>query len=115
MVSEGIRPVFDYILIGVFIGTISCIGLNMVLNPKVLTIFSIQELEDRLCGQPVEWTREMLLESIDFCGGFGKEDAYIQQFVDVLISLTLEERERLLMFVTGKKRFTVVHRNFAHA
>ena len=64
---------------------------------------------------PAEWTREMLLESIDFSGRFGKEDAYTQQFVDVLVSLTSEERDRLLLFVTGRKRFSVVHRQFAHA
>ena len=67
-----------------------------------------------LFSPPAEWTREMLLESIDFSGGFGKEDAYTQQFVDVLVSLTSEERDCLLLFVTGRKRFSVVHRHFAH-
>ncbi|KAK8826876.1 hypothetical protein WA556_004463, partial [Blastocystis sp. ATCC 50177/Nand II] len=96
VMGEGIRPAFKLINS----------GLKQVLDPKILSIFTDRELEEMLFSPPAEWTREMLLESIDFSGRFGKEDAYTQQFVDVLVSLTSEERDRLLLFVTGRKRFS---------
>lgn len=113
--GEGIRPAFKLITSGGLCLPASRVGLKQVLDPKILSIFTDRELEEMLFSPPAEWTREMLLESIDFSGRFGKEDAYTQQFVDVLVSLTSEERDRLLLFVTGRKRFSVVHRQFAHA
>ena len=112
--GEGIRPAFKLINSGGRCLSGSRVGLKQVLDPKILSIFTDRELEEMLFSPPAEWTREMLLESIDFSGGFGKEDAYTQQFVDVLVSLTSEERDCLLLFVTGRKRFSVVHRHFAH-
>ena len=58
-------------------------------------------------GTKILWTADYLHRSILFTQGYSKSDPYIDDFIDVLISLSQEMKERVMMFVTGERRISV--------
>ena len=78
-----------------------------MLDPKILTIFSNEELSRILFSNSFEWSADVLLNCVEYCGGYNNTDPYILAFVDVLLSFTEEERKLFLRFLSGQTCFSV--------
>ncbi|KAI1295344.1 E3 ubiquitin-protein ligase HECTD1 [Halotydeus destructor] len=77
-------------------------GFNQVFPLSKLGSFSPDEVRMILCGdQTPNWTREDLIAYTEPKLGFTRESPGFLRFVDVLVSLTGEERKHFLQFATG--------------
>lgn len=79
-------------------------GFSEVLDSGHLNIFSEDEIESLLCGSVEEWTPDYLLECIKFDHGYSPSSIPVKHLLEVLCSLTEEDRRRFLRFVTGSPR-----------
>ncbi|XP_041351620.1 E3 ubiquitin-protein ligase HECTD1-like isoform X2 [Gigantopelta aegis] len=77
-------------------------GFNAVFPMEKLHSFSPSELGSMLCGeQAPKWTREDLNNYTDPKLGYTRESPGFQRFVNVLLSLSPDERKGFLQFTTG--------------
>lgn len=79
-------------------------GFSEVLDSSRLNIFSEDEIECLLCGSVEEWKPDYLLECIKFDHGYSPSSTPVKHLLEVLCSLTEEDRRRFLRFVTGSPR-----------
>ncbi|KAJ8668132.1 hypothetical protein QAD02_009795 [Eretmocerus hayati] len=77
-------------------------GFSKVFPMEKLYAFSPEEIRAMLCGeQNPEWTREDLLNYTEPKLGYTRESPGFQRFINVLLSLTGQERKAFLQFATG--------------
>ena len=107
IVGKGVKPAIDLIVRGESSIWSWNTGIQRILDPRFLSLFSVPELEKMVFGTPIEWTTDSLLQSVLFTQGYSKKDPYIHDFVSILVSLTQELKERFMMFVTGERRVSV--------
>jgi len=77
-------------------------GFDLVFPLEKLGAFSPDEVRLMLCGdQSPTWTREDVLNYTEPKLGYNKDSPGFQRFVNVMVSLTPEERKSFLQFTTG--------------
>ncbi|XP_014247371.1 E3 ubiquitin-protein ligase HECTD1 isoform X4 [Cimex lectularius] len=77
-------------------------GFSRVFPIEKLRSFTPQEVRLMLCGdQNPQWTREDLLNYTEPKLGYTRESAGFLRFVNVLLSMSGEERKAFLQFTTG--------------
>jgi len=77
-------------------------GFDEVFPMEKLGAFSPDEVRLMLCGdQSPTWTREDVLLYTEPKLGYNKDSPGFQRFVNVMVSLTGEERKSFLQFTTG--------------
>ncbi|XP_071795349.1 E3 ubiquitin-protein ligase HECTD1-like isoform X3 [Asterias amurensis] len=77
-------------------------GFDEVFSMEKLHSFSPTELQTMMCGdQAPTWTREDILNYTDPKLGYTRESPGFQRFVNVMTSLTPDERKSFLQFTTG--------------
>uniref|UniRef100_A0A8C8B591 HECT domain E3 ubiquitin protein ligase 3 n=1 Tax=Otus sunia TaxID=257818 RepID=A0A8C8B591_9STRI len=80
-------------------------GLLRVVPQPVLDLLTWQQLEKKICGDPVITVAE-LRKFITF-EDFSSNDTCIQNFLEALNNFTSEDLSRFLKFVTGRSRLPV--------
>ncbi|CAM9310758.1 unnamed protein product [Chrysoparadoxa australica] len=86
-------------------------GLAMVVPIKLLGLFTWDELEEMVCGKPVN---DMgLLERVTEYSGCRKEDPHIAFFWQALKGFTTEEQALFLKFVWGRTRLPLTASQFS--
>ncbi|KAM3172744.1 hypothetical protein ACTXT7_013906, partial [Hymenolepis weldensis] len=78
------------------------VGFERVFPLKWLSMFTITEVTNLICGQQVykPWTREKLLLNIKFIG-FDEDSNMVSYFLETLLGFSEDERRKFLRFVTG--------------
>ena len=77
-------------------------GLDDVLVPRCLLMFTPVELATLVCGEmEVAWTRQELLSSITWSHGYTSSSPEAAMFVTVLTDMSQDDRRLFLQFVTG--------------
>ncbi|XP_014233753.1 E3 ubiquitin-protein ligase HECTD1 isoform X8 [Trichogramma pretiosum] len=77
-------------------------GFSKVFPMEKLYAFSPEEIRAMLCGeQNPQWTRDDLLNYTEPKLGYTRESPGFQRFINVLLSLTGQERKAFLQFATG--------------
>eukprot|EP01119_Soliformovum_irregulare_P010330 TRINITY_DN2538_c2_g1_i6.p1 TRINITY_DN2538_c2_g1~~TRINITY_DN2538_c2_g1_i6.p1 ORF type:complete len:2218 (-),score=665.69 TRINITY_DN2538_c2_g1_i6:11-6022(-) len=77
-------------------------GLSSVVPIHLLSLFSWQELEFRVCGRP-GIDLDMLEKHTEYCS-VNSTDRHVQDFWQVMRSFTAEEQALFLRFVSGRSR-----------
>lgn len=85
----------------------SHIGIQQVMDIDYLHLFSCEEMCQLFEGTHIHWTKEFLLENVTYTQGYTKSDPYINQFAEIVSEFSDEDKERLLMFITGERRIKV--------
>lgn len=69
-------------------------GFNQVFMMEKLALFSPEELQLMLCGEQIpQWSREDILSYTEPKYGYTRESAGFHRFVNVLASMTGDERK----------------------
>jgi len=77
-------------------------GFDKVFPLEKLRAFSPQEARVMLCGdQNPQWTREDLFTHTEPKLGYTRDSPGFHRFVNVLLSMTADERKAFLQFTTG--------------
>ena len=69
-----------------------------------MTLFSREELEKLICGEPAVWSREFLEEHVRVTGGLTRTEPLAQQFLEVASELSATQQTALWRFVSGDRR-----------
>ncbi|KJE95518.1 ubiquitin ligase E3A isoform 1 [Capsaspora owczarzaki ATCC 30864] len=81
-------------------------GFDMVTADTAITLFSPEELEILICGEP-NFDFHSLENATEYDGGFDKDSPVIRFFWEVVHDMSEEEKKRLLFFATGSDRVPV--------
>lgn len=79
-------------------------GFNQVLPLRSLQIFTEEELDQLLCGEPNAWSYNELLDHIKFDHGYTSSSPSIIHFLEILQEFDGNEQRAFLQFVTGAPR-----------
>lgn len=79
-------------------------GFSEVFKPDLLSMFVDTELDVLVCGCGERWDPEMLAENIKFDHGYTAQSTHIKHLLNILSSLSPEDKQRFLRFVTGAPR-----------
>jgi len=82
-------------------------GFNLVTSESPLQMmFTAQELEMLICGEK-EFDFNELESSTEYDGGFSRETNCVRWFWEVVHSMDIEDKRKLLQFTTGSDRIPV--------
>lgn len=80
-------------------------GFRKVMNSKLLEMFSGGELQTLICGNPS--LNFFQLEKHMIYKGYTKDSNVIRYFWEVVHEMSLEDKKKLLFFITGSDRAPV--------
>ncbi|CAH0522596.1 unnamed protein product [Peronospora belbahrii] len=81
-------------------------GFHQVCNHEVLSMFRWEELQLLICGSS-DLDFEALEEATHYEDGFAKDSEIIRDFWVIVHALSLEDKKKLLRFVTGSDRIPI--------
>jgi hypothetical protein len=82
-------------------------GFYSVIERGCWETFSANEMTAIICGGAVNWTRDELEKSVHFASGYGPGAPQARMLVDVLMSLSQEERVGFIKFMSALSRLPI--------
>lgn len=81
-------------------------GFERIVDLRFLLLFSRDELEKLICGEPAVWSRAFLEDHVQFAGRLTRSDPLAQKFTEVASELSPTQQMALWRFVSGDRRMS---------
>lgn len=82
-------------------------GFSQLIPLEALHVFSVDELEEVLCGSLQDWNLSVLIDGTICDHGYSHNSRAVQFLFEVLLEMTQAEKRMFLRFVTGSPKLPV--------
>lgn len=82
-------------------------GFSQLIPTKMLKLFTLQELDELVCGTDEPWTEQLLLEHTKCDHGYTHHSKTVKLLFQVLVELNKDQKQNFLKFVTGCPKLPV--------
>jgi ubiquitin-protein ligase E3 C len=82
-------------------------GFSQIIAPESLRMFSQEEVQTIICGNPGGIDFADMQKYVTYSGGYSATHPVIQRFWNVISTLTVAQQEQFLVFVTSCSRVRI--------